>query len=376
MPSAARSSKPMPGSIAPRLLDWFAGAARDLPWRRTTDPYAIWVSEVMLQQTQVRTVIGYWERWMAELPDLQSLANAPTDSVLKLWEGLGYYSRARNLQRAARQIVAEHQGVFPRDPDRILALPGIGRYTAGAIASSAFNLPTPILDGNVMRVLTRLGAIPGDPRQRETNAVLWKEALELVVAAAALAPTRVRPPARPIRLAGPCSQLNQALMELGATVCKPANPDCANCPVSSSCQAFALGSPEDFPQKAARPVVTPRILATVIWNHRRRWLLHRRSDDSVNGGFWEFPNIECGPVADPLSSLARWLGIGSDRLEPLGQIRHSITRYRFIQHLYCLTGDEVITPPGGEVRWVTRSELDSLPLTGAHRRLVARYLTS
>ena len=129
----------MPGSIAPRLLDWFAGAARDLPWRRTTDPYAIWVSEVMLQQTQVRTVIGYWERWMAELPDLQSLANAPTDSVLKLWEGLGYYSRARNLQRAARQIVAEHQGVFPRDPDQILALPGIGRYTAGAIASSAFN---------------------------------------------------------------------------------------------------------------------------------------------------------------------------------------------------------------------------------------------
>jgi hypothetical protein len=119
-----------------------------------------------------------------------------------------------------------------------------------------------------------------------------------------------------------------------------------------------------------------RILATVIWNHRRRWLLHRRSDDSVNGGFWEFPNIECGPVADPLSSLARWLGIGSDRLEPLGQIRHSITRYRFIQHLYCLTGDEVITPPGGEVRWITRSELDSLPLTGAHRRLVARYLTS
>lgn len=375
MPSAARSPKPTPGSVAPRLLDWFAKAARDLPWRHTTDPYAIWVSEVMLQQTQVRTVIGYWERWMAVLPDVQALAGAPTDSVLKLWEGLGYYSRARNLQLAARQILAEYHGVFPRQPDQILALPGIGRYTAGAIGSFAFNLPTPILDGNVMRVLTRLQALPGDPRQRETNARLWKEAVELVETAAALAPARIQSPRPPVRLAGPCSQLNQALMELGATVCTPTNPDCPNCPLARLCRAKAQGSQTAYPQKAVRPVVTPRILATVVWSHKRRWLLRRRTDDVVNGGFWEFPNIECGPLADPAASLARWLGVGADRLEPMGQLRHSITRYRFVQHLFQLKVSEVSNPPAGELRWATRSELDSLPLTGAHRRLVARYLT-
>ena len=156
------------------LLRWFSANARELPWRRTRDPYAIWVSEIMLQQTQVKTVIPYWERWMRELPTIEAVANASPDKIHKLWEGLGYYTRARNLQKAARQIVEKHGGKFPEHFDDVLALPGIGRYTAGAICSIAFNQPTPILDGNVIRVLTRIFGIAENPKEKETNARLWK----------------------------------------------------------------------------------------------------------------------------------------------------------------------------------------------------------
>jgi A/G-specific adenine glycosylase len=166
--------------LLPLLLDWFASNARDLPWRRTRDPYAIWVSEIMLQQTQVKTVLPYWDRWMRALPTIQSLAKVDSEKLHKLWEGLGYYTRVRNLQQAARMIVEQHGGTFPRDFDRVLALPGIGRYTAGAICSIAFNQPTPILDGNVIRVLARVFGIAGDPREKKTNALLWRLAAEVV----------------------------------------------------------------------------------------------------------------------------------------------------------------------------------------------------
>jgi len=170
-------------AIVASLLDWFVGGARDLPWRRTLDPYAIWISEIMLQQTQVKTVIPYWDRWLRELPDVAALAAAPSEKVLKLWEGLGYYTRARNLQKAAQQIVAKHKGAFPADFDDILALPGIGRYTAGAISSIAFNQAAPILDGNVIRVLTRLFGPRDNPREKVANARLWNLAEQLVEAA-------------------------------------------------------------------------------------------------------------------------------------------------------------------------------------------------
>src|SRR6185295_14716870 len=172
-----------PGRLVPLILTWFSANARDLPWRRTRDPYAIWVSEIMLQQTQVKTVIPYWERWMRELPTIQSAAKASPAKLHKLWEGLGYYTRVRNLQKAAQQIIAEHEGTFPQTFDDILALPGIGRYTAGAIASIAFNQPHPILDGNVIRVLTRIFGIRENPREKKTNAKLWRIAHELVKAA-------------------------------------------------------------------------------------------------------------------------------------------------------------------------------------------------
>src|SRR5256886_12318336 len=188
------------------LLKWFGQHARDLPWRRTLDPYAIWVSEVMLQQTQVKTVIPYWERWMAQLPNVTALAKTKPELVLKLWEGLGYYSRARNLQKAAQIIVRDYGGKFPENFHHTIELPGIGRYTAGAICSIAFNQPTPILDGNVIRVLTRLFGITGDPRDKLTGAQLWRLAAELVSVAA-----------RTSSNGGPKgSHFNQALMGLGA----------------------------------------------------------------------------------------------------------------------------------------------------------------
>jgi A/G-specific adenine glycosylase len=166
--------------LAKLLLAWFSANARDLPWRRTRDPYAIWVSEIMLQQTQVKTVLPYWERWICELPTVKAVAKARSDKIHKLWEGLGYYTRVRNLQKAARQIVEKHNGKFPDNFDDVLALPGIGRYTAGAICSIAFNQPTPILDGNVIRVLTRIFGIGENPREKKTNSRLWQLAEELV----------------------------------------------------------------------------------------------------------------------------------------------------------------------------------------------------
>ncbi len=186
--SKLKTEKPKAQKLVPLLLGWFSENARDLPWRRTQDPYAIWVSEIMLQQTQVKTVLPFWERWMRELPTIKAAAHASSDRIHKLWEGLGYYTRARNLQKAAQMILEKHGGKFPETFDEILELPGIGRYTAGAISSIAFNQPMPILDGNVIRVLTRIFGIDKDPREKETNQLLWRLAEELVVLASKLKP--------------------------------------------------------------------------------------------------------------------------------------------------------------------------------------------
>ena len=182
-PPPNRKSETKITKLVPALLDWFAQNARDLPWRRTRDPYAIWVSEIMLQQTQVKTVIPFWERWLCELPTIADAANASSDKLHKLWEGLGYYTRVRNLQKAAQVVMEKHSGRFPENFDDVLALPGIGRYTAGAICSIAFNQPTPILDGNVIRVLTRIFGIAENPKEKKTNARLWQLAAELVTRA-------------------------------------------------------------------------------------------------------------------------------------------------------------------------------------------------
>jgi A/G-specific adenine glycosylase len=229
--------------IVERLLEWYPKNARDLPWRRTNDPYCVFVSEIMLQQTQVKTVVPYWERWMRELPTVASLARAKPERIHKLWEGLGYYTRVRNMQKAAQIIVGEHGGAFPSRFEEVLRLPGIGRYTAGAICSIAFGQPTPILDGNVLRVLTRLFGIGGNPRDKQVNRELWRLAEELVRAAGQVVIGKGKAGSR-----SPCSLLNQGLMELGALVCTPRQPQCGVCPVAGCCTAWKEGRVERLPE--------------------------------------------------------------------------------------------------------------------------------
>ncbi len=339
------------------LLDWYRAAARDLPWRRTRDPYGIWVSEIMLQQTQVRTVVAYWERWMREFPTIPALAAAAEEKVLKLWEGLGYYRRARNLHAAARQVVELHEGIFPGTLEAILALPGIGRYTAGAIHSIAFNQPSPILDGNVVRVLTRWDAIAGDPAARTVSRRLWEAAGRLVRAA------------HETRRREACSHLNQALMELGATVCTPRQPLCEGCPVAEGCRARATGAPENFPRASRRPASEVREF--LVWIIRRKGLVavRQRAREDVNGGFWEFPCVETTGTAPDVAALAASsLGPLARRPVRSGEVRHAITRYRIRQTAYRLDlAPDARIPEGW--RWVDAVELDGLALTTAHRRL-------
>jgi A/G-specific adenine glycosylase len=230
------------------LLIWFAQHARDLPWRKTIDPYAIWISEVMLQQTQVTTVIPYWRRWMEHLPTIEALAGAKLERVLKLWEGLGYYTRARHIREAAKIIVRQHDGHFPSQFDDVLALPGIGRYTAGAICSIAFNQPTPILDGNVTRVLSRIFGIRGKVWDKTVQERLWNHAQSLV----SLAGLKIAD------LARPCARLNEALMELGAIICTPRNPRCGSCPVRKLCSASQNDWIDRIPNLGSRPAAQPR----------------------------------------------------------------------------------------------------------------------
>ncbi len=357
-------------SWAPPLLAWFSQQARDLPWRRTQDPYGIWISEIMLQQTQVKTVIPYWTRWMEALPTVLDLANAEETRVLQLWAGLGYYSRARNLRSAAQQVVTQHQGRFPQEVASLLELPGIGRYTAGAIASIAFNQPAPLLDGNVMRVLTRWHSWSGDPRGKELNAILWSWAEALVQAAHSLPPVRL-PWNSKLR---PCSALNQALMELGALICTPRAPQCLLCPVQSRCSAGQNGNPEDYPESAARPSITARTFVVAVLEQNGQVLMRQRPAGGVNAGFWEFPNLEIPTDhPNPRAAAAEWLGVPASQLEALPSVKHSITRFRILLTVFHLiSGPKIATRHLG-TDWVTGDELDARALTTAHGRIARHW---
>ena len=370
-PTTARRPAFQP-SLVPSLLDWFATAARDLPWRRTLDPYAIWVSEIMLQQTQVKTVIPYWERWMRELPDIAALAAAPEQRVLKLWEGLGYYTRVRNLQKAAQQIVAEHAGQFPRDFDAVLALPGVGRYTAGAITSIAFNAPAPILDGNVIRVLTRLFDIRENPRDKPTNDLLWHLATQLVQTAFNFQPSTFN---SQLLLSGPCSALNQSLMELGATLCTPQNAKCPQCPVRSHCAARREGRVDELPNLGPRAAATAREFHAFVVEQDGEFLVTQRPARGVNAGLWEFPNLEVtGATRPPPDSLKQLLQITA-RCEPLCEVRHTITRYHITQRVFRVRSAAAADGIPTDTRWLGLAELHALPFTSAHRRILRRLAT-
>ena len=351
--------------LVPRFLRWFAQNARALPWRRTSDPYAIWISEVMLQQTQVQTVLSYWERWMQEMPDVLSLARAPADRVLKLWEGLGYYSRVRNLQRAAQAIIAQGNSEFPRDFETLLELPGIGRYTAGAICSIAFDQPRAILDGNIVRVLTRVYGIAGPVRSPKVHERLWTLAQTLVNAAAARRVTHLRP----------CRALNEALMELGATVCRPKQPACDLCPVADWCRARKTGRVDRLPNLAKRPPATQRRFAAFVVLRRGRVLVQKRPAGGVNGHLWEFPNLEIHQEeGTPESRLQTCCGFVPAQIQPLCTIRHSITRYRIRVDAFLAEGPNRINGPPGSASWRKVEELDALAFTSAHRKILTTLL--
>lgn len=377
--NSPRSTK----KIVRALLAWFAANARDLPWRRTRDPYAIWVSEIMLQQTQVATVIPYWNRWMRALPTIQSLAKARPAKLRRLWEGLGYYTRVRNLQKAARQIIKQHDEQFPQDFDAILALPGVGRYTAGAIASIAFNQPTPILDGNVMRVLARLFAIRTNPREAKTNARLWQLAEELVVAAARQSAAIVEtgneecgavPGCRYVGEVSPfatgqCSALNQSLMELGAVVCTPRNPRCAVCPLARLCAARRLGIPDQLPNTGKRIAAEARRLAVFLVERNGRILARQRPANVVNAHFWELPQIELqGKQRNLAATVRESLSIHAETDHPLCMVTHNITRYRIRAEVFA--GKPL--RPFPKSRWFTRAELRARAFTGLDRKILRR----
>jgi A/G-specific adenine glycosylase len=341
-----------------RLLAWYDRHQRDLPWRRTRDPYAIWISESMLQQTRVETVLPYYERFLARFPDVEALAEAEPDEVLGAWAGLGYYSRARNLQRAARAVVQEHGGRLPDDAEDLRALPGIGRYTAGAVASIAFDRPEPVLDGNVTRVLCRLHGIADDVRAKSVQERLWERAAELA--------------------AGPRpGAANQALMELGATVCTPRQPRCERCPLSRDCSARARGVAESLPVKSPARRQRP-VEAVAAWVTRRgRALAVRRPARGLLGGLWELPGGELlageAPEAGLRRALRESLALEVDGAETRGEVQHGFTHLRLRLHVFRCSR------PRGRVRlrnfdahrWLAPAALAALPHGAATRKALA-----
>ena len=347
-----------------KLLRWYRHNRVDLPWRCDAGPYQVWLSEVMLQQTQVETVIPYYQRFLAAFPTIADLAAAPLDAVLKCWEGLGYYSRARNLHRAARLLVAEYDGALPSQVDELLKLPGIGRYTAGAIASIAFGESAPVLDGNVIRVFARLQDLPDDVSRSATRTKLWRFAAEWLPAQGA-------------------GEYNQALMELGQKVCRPKNPHCAACPLRNSCRALAAGT------QAARPVrgkrsPTPHydVTAGLIRDESGRLLIAQRPLDGLLGGLWEFPGGKREgreSLADCLRrELREELAIEVEVGQRFTVVKHAFTHFKITLHAFDCRYSGAL-PPYREPQalaaldwaWVREGQLGRYSFGKADRQVIA-----
>jgi A/G-specific adenine glycosylase len=343
-----------------RLLAWFRAHQRDLPWRASRDPYRIWVAEVMLQQTRIAAALPYYHRFLKTFPTIESLARAPQEKVLQLWSGLGYYSRARNLHRTAQEIASRHDGEFPRTLDAALALPGIGRYTAAAVLSIAYNQPLAVLDGNVARVLARLSAIRGDLRTQDR----WRHLGEL-------AQTLLAPSAP--------GDWNQALMELGETICTPQIPRCGACPVSRFCLARVRGLTREIPApRRKRAPVIIRIAAAILRDPRGRTILVRdpgAHDDVLFSRMWQFPAIEV--ARDPEAELAAHLqdtlkiDCAAVQLEPLPSARHGVT-FRNITLLPFLARVPQL-PKRPRTRILLLSRLAQLPVSSATHKIAAAF---
>ncbi len=339
-------------------MAWFRRHQRDFPWRRTRDPYRVWVSEVMLQQTRARTVVPYFERFVERFPDIQALACAEPAEVLKAWEGLGYYRRARHLKQAAEALACSGADGLPEDYDALRALPGVGRYTAGALMSLAFNRPYPIQDGNVRRVLCRVWAVGADPRSARVQDWLWRSAEALIPR-------------------GRARSFNEALMELGATVCTHRRPRCGDCPLGELCQARALGRPEDFPlRRKARPLPHFDVAAGIIFRGRRI-LITRRPDESMLGGLWEFPGGKQEPGESLEQCLVREvteeLGIQIRVERPFVRVKHAYSHFRITLHTFVCRHSRGRPQALGCAawRWVEPAELEQYAFPKADRVVLA-----
>jgi A/G-specific adenine glycosylase len=359
-PSDRNDADPVPPAlrrwVAPRLLTWFDAAQRDLPWRRDRDPYRIWVSEVMLQQTQVATAIPYFERFLQAFPTLADLAAADEQEVLRLWAGLGYYRRARDLWRTARLLVAEHGCRFPDDSAVLRALPGLGRYTCNAVLSQAFDRRLPILETNSQRVLSRFFGRADDPRRAAARRWLWRAAEDLL----------------PSQRVG---AFNQALMELGSVICTPNNPKCAACPLAARCVARRDGTQELIPPRPAPPTPTVVREAAMVVRRRERVFLVQRPPGGRWEGMWEFPH---GPLHDgetheqAADRLLRELtGLRAQRGPELLTVRHGVTRFQIT--MVCFeakyTAGAFRSSFYRQGLWVAPAELATYPVSSPQRRL-------
>lgn len=341
------------------LADWFETAQRDMPWRNTRDPYAVWVSEAMLQQTRVETVLDYWPRFLERFPTVSDLAAAEEEAVLEAWSGLGYYRRARSLQAAAQVIDREHGGVFPKDLDVALSLPGIGPYTAGAVLSIAYDVPAPLVDGNVERVFSRLFALDGVRGSGPLLRASWAAAADLIGRDGDRVAPRV---------------WNQALMELGATICKPTTPACDACPVAGLCRARAAGNQAELPRpKPKAEVIEVHLEIYVIESEGGELLLARRPGDGRMAGMWEFPTVELTTSGLFPPELAGAMASGVEAGAGLFSIRHGITRHRIRADVRAAAVPRAWTGSAPEgTRWVVPAAAEALALTGMAKKVLGR----
>ncbi|MEE2830664.1 MAG: A/G-specific adenine glycosylase [Myxococcota bacterium] len=347
-----------PRELAPLLLRWYDQHGRSLPWRGSKDLYAILVSELMLQQTRVDTVLRYYEPFLERFPDLARLAEASEEEVMAAWSGLGFYRRARNLHRAARQILSEHGGEVPTDAETLQELPGIGRYTAGAILSSGRNARLPILDGNVIRVLSRVFSISEPPDRAATQARLWQLAEEIL------------PTERP-------GDFNQAIMDLGATLCSPTGPDCPTCPFSAPCTARAEGAAEDYPRPTRKTKIKfEERVAVFLERADGRFLLQRRSPEGLLASLWELPAAVVGEGETALD-IARQVG-GGGVLAPCPTVEHRFSHRHWTIRVFRAAGPQApqasTTDPSREELWVHPEELAELGIPTVTRKTIRAAL--
>ncbi|HDQ40756.1 MAG TPA: A/G-specific adenine glycosylase [Desulfonatronum sp.] len=348
-------------SFSAVLLEWFAAQARDLPWRRGYEPYQVWISEIMLQQTQVERAVDFFLRWMHRFPSVAALARAGEDDVLTAWEGLGYYSRARNALRAARMIMEQHGGAVPQDYDALLALPGVGPYTAAAVCAIAYNRPYAAVDANVRRVFARVFDLDAPVSETATSRLIQDQAT-------ALTPQ------------GQARMFSQALMELGALVCLPRRPRCSACPVHAVCEAKRLDIVLERPVPAKAVTSIPIDVATGVLMAQGLVFIQKRLATGVWAGLWEFPGGTIEGLETPEQAVVREFreetGFEVNGLRKLAVVRHGYTKFRVALHCFCCSLRENLptSPPvltaAQEYRWVSPAELSRFAFPAGHRKLI------